>query len=320
LGRVSTAKGIVDVGALGRTLMHEHVFVLTPDVQQNHPGEWDEQVRLDDAVDKLNALKAAGIDTIADPTVVGLGRYVPRIVQVAERTDLTIIVATGIYTYDDVPNYFRYRLPSPHRGVPDPMVGMFVRDITEGIADTAVRAGFLKCAIDEPGMTPGVERVLRAVATAHRETRAPVMVHTAPRRGTGLAAHEVLVDEGVDPRRVLLAHSGDSSDIEHLRRLADLGYLLGMDRFGIDGIASFDERVAVVVELAARGYADRMVLSHDASCYLDWMDPTARSRATNWHYLHISNDVLPALRDRGITQAQIDTMLVDNPRRWFDPT
>jgi phosphotriesterase-related protein len=315
---IPTAGGAIDTGALGRTLMHEHVFVLTTEVQQNYPDEWDEQTRVTDAIEKLTALKAAGIDTIVDPTVIGLGRYVPRIMAVAEQVDLNIVLATGVYTYDDVPNFFRIRGPAIAEGLPEPMVAMFVRDLTEGIAGTGARAAFLKCAIDVPGLTPGVERVLRAVAQAHRETGAPVMVHTAPHHRSGLDVHRVLESEGVDPRHVLLAHSGDSSDADHLSDLAERGYLLGMDRFGIDVIAPLEERVAIVAELAARGYAERMVLAHDAACYIDWFDPALLAGWTNWHYLHITNDVLPALREHGVTDAQIDTMLVDNPRRWFE--
>jgi phosphotriesterase-related protein len=315
---IATAGGAVSTAALGRTLMHEHVFVLTTDVQQNYPGEWDEQAQVAGAIDKLTELKAAGIDTIVDPTVVGLGRYIPRIARIAEQVEVNIVVATGIYTYDEVPNFFRMRGPVMGVDLPEPMVKHFVRDLTVGIADTGVRAAFLKCAIDAPGMTPGVERVLRAVATAHLATNAPVMVHTSPRRRTGLAVDDLLVAAGVDPDAVLLAHCGDSSDADHLSALAEKGYLLGMDRFGLDMIAPFEERVRIVAELAARGYAERMVLSHDAACYLDWVDPTMLRSWPNWHYLHISNDVLPALREQGVTDAQIETMLVHNPRRWFE--
>jgi phosphotriesterase-related protein len=91
-----------------------------------------------------------------------------------------------------------------------------------------------------------------------------------------------------------------------------------MDRFGVDIIASFEERVAIVAEMTRRGYAERMVLAHDASCYLDWIDPGLLPFVPNWHYLHITNDVLPALRERGVSDQDIDTMLVANPRRWFE--
>lgn len=298
--------------------MHEHVFVITPDVQQN-TDEWEETARIDDAVQKLSALKDAGIDTIVDPTVIGLGRYVPRIEQVAAQVDLNIVVATGVYTYDTVPFYFHHRGPALLPDLPDPMVDMFVRDITDGIPGTSgVRAAFLKCAIDHFGLTRDVERILRAVAAAHRKTGAPITVHTHPASQTGLEVHRVLAEEGVDPRRVVLGHSGDSTDADHLSALADLGYLLGMDRFGVDTISPFDDRVGIVAELVRRGYAANLVLSQDASCYFDWLDPAFSTVLPNWHYLHITSDVLPALRKLGVSDDDIDAMLVGNPRRYFE--
>ena len=98
---VQTVTGPVDTAELGQMLMHEHVFVLTPDVQQNYPEEWgSEDDRVADAVAKLTALAATGVRTIVDPTVIGLGRYIPRIQRVAEQVDLNIVVATGCYTYE----------------------------------------------------------------------------------------------------------------------------------------------------------------------------------------------------------------------------
>lgn len=312
---VPTASGSVDSNALGRTLMHEHIFVITTEVQQNH-DEWDEEERVTDAIEKLRALKVAGYDTVVDLTVIGLGRYIPRIVRIAQQVDINIIVATGVYTYDRAPAYFKFRGPAV--GQPEPMVDMFVRDITKGIPGTdGVRAGVLKCAIDHEGMVKDVERVLRAVAAAHRQTGAPITVHTHPESKRGLEVHRVFSEEGVDPTRVVLGHSGDSTDADHLSELADLGYLLGMDRFGVD-LVPFEARVGIVAEMARRGYADRMVLAHDAACYFDWLDPKAAFATPNWHYLHIENDVLPALRKEGVTDEQIDQMLIANPRRYFE--
>jgi phosphotriesterase-related protein len=324
MAEVQTVRGPVDTAELGRTYMHEHVFVLTADVQQNWPQEWgSEDDRVADAVAKLTALADQGVRTIADPTVIGLGRYIPRIQRIAEQVpQLNIIPATGCYTYKDVPFYFHYRGPALSAvvgaDVPDPMVDLFVGDITEGIAGTGVRAAFLKCAIDHPGMTEGVERILRAVAKAHRQTGAPITVHTHPGTKTGLAVKAVLDDEGVDPRRVVLGHSGDSTDVDHLTELAEAGFILGMDRFGVNIETTFENRCDTVVELCRRGLAGQMVLSQDASCYIDWIDPNVLAVMPQWHYLHIGDDVLPYLREQGVTEEQLDAMLVDTPRRYFE--
>lgn len=322
---IATVLGPVATEDLGRTYMHEHVFVLTPDVQANFPDEWgSEDDRVADAVERLKALAAQGIRTIVDPTVIGLGRYIPRIQRIAEQVpELNIVVATGCYTYDDVPFFFHHRGPALNEAlgaeVPDPMVDMFVADITDGIADTGVRAAFLKCAIDRKGLTPGVERVMRAVARASVATGAPITIHTHPGTETGAIAHRVVCEEeGVDPARVVLGHSGDSTDADHLSALADTGVVLGMDRFGVNLDVTFESRADVVVEMCRRGHAGSMVLSHDAACYIDWIDPNVLPFLPQWHYLHIVDEVLPYLREHGVTDEQIDQMLVANPRRHFE--
>ncbi|MFE3051921.1 MULTISPECIES: phosphotriesterase family protein [unclassified Nocardia] len=315
---VPTVTGTVDSSELGRVLVHEHVFVLGEEYRQNY-GDWDEQARVDDAVKQLDELKSLGIDTILDPTVLGLGRYIPRIQQIAARTELNIVVATGIYTYNDLPFQFHYNGPGLMMDMPEPMVELFVKDLTEGIAGTGVRAGFLKCAIEEPGLTPGVERVMRAVGQAAVRTGAPITVHTNPHTRSGLVAQRVLREEGADLTRVVIGHSGDSTDLDYLAELADAGSYLGMDRFGIDVLLPFEDRVNTIVELVRRGYRDKIVIAHDAACFMDWFDPAAKAQiAPKWNYRHISEDVLPALLAKGLTEDDIDTILVRNPRRYFE--
>ena len=315
---VPTVTGSIPVEQLGRTLAHEHVFVVGEEFRQNYQADWDEEEKIAQAVRDLNELKSLGIDSILDPTVVGLGRYIPRIQRIAEQTDLNIVVATGIYTYNEVPFQFHYSGPGLLFDVPEPMTEMFVNDIENGIAGTGVKAAFLKCAIEEQGMTPGVERVMRAVAQAHVRTGAPITVHTNVHNRSGLEAQRVLREEGADLTKVVIGHSGDSTDLDYLMELADAGSILGMDRFGLDVLLPFEQRVDTVAELAKRGYADRMVLAHDASCFIDWFDPQAKAQAVpNWNYRHISEDVLPALVERGVSEEHIQTMLVDNVRRYF---
>jgi len=317
---VETATGPIEGVALGRVLMHEHVFVISTEIQQNYPEEWgDEQQRLDDAVERLTELKESGIDTILDPTAIGLGRYIPRIKQIAQRVELNIVVATGLYTFNELPHYYQRRTPAP--GQVDALTQHFVGDITNGIADTGVKAAVIKCATDKPGMTPDVERTLRACAQTHRETGVPITTHTNAEMRRGLEQQDVFDDEGVDLTRVVIGHCGDTNDLDYLKAIADRGSYLGMDRFGIDGYLPTQERTRVVAELCKQGYADRMVLSHDASCYIDWIAGEVPLGALpDWHYLHISHDVLPALKAQGVTDDQITTMLVDNPRRFLEST
>ncbi len=318
MATVETARGPMDTADLGRVLMHEHVFVISTEIQQNYPEEWgDEEERVADAIRRLTELKEAGIDSICDPTAIGLGRYIPRIARIAERIDLNIIVATGLYTFNELPIYYRARAPGGNEV--DAMTIHFVRDITKGMGDTNIKAGVIKCATDEPGVTPDVERTLRACALAHRQTGCPITTHTSAARKRGLDQQRIFKEEGVDLSRVVIGHCGDTEDLDYLEELIAAGSYLGMDRFGLDGILSTEARVEVVAELCRRGHADQLVLSHDASCYLDWIaGENALGAVPNWHYLHISQDVIPALRKAGVSEEQVDTMLVDNPRRFFE--
>jgi phosphotriesterase-related protein len=322
MGLVQTVRGEIDAGELGRTYMHEHLFIRTADVQRSRPGEWgDDETRVADAAARLKALAAQGVRTIVDPTVLGMWRDVALVRRVAEQVpELNIVVATGVYTYDSVPFYFRHRGPGLAPGTPDPMDELFVDEITQGIAGSGgVRAGMLKCAIDAEGLTPGVERVMRAVARAHHRTGVPVTVHTHPGSRTAGEVKRVLCDEEqVDPSRIVLGHSGDSTDCDYLAELADEGFVLGMDRFGLHLDVTFEQRAATLVEMCRRGYAGSMVLSQDASCYIDWIDPQALPLLPQWHYLHLGDEVLPYVKEFGVSEQQIRTMLEDVPRRLLD--
>jgi phosphotriesterase-related protein len=299
--------------------MHEHVFVLSTEIMENYPTGWEEEVRVADAVKRLKELKEGGVSTIVDLTVTGLGRYIPRIERVNAEVDINIIVATGLYTYNDVPHYFHFRGPGRLFDVPELMVEMFVNDVQQGIAGTNVKAGIFKCATDELGVTEGVERVLRAVAQAHRATGVPISTHTHPATRRGLDQQAIFDEEGVDLSRVVIGHSGDSTDLDYLKEIMARGSYIGMDRFGIDVLLPFEDRVNTVAALCEQGFAGQMVLSHDAACFNDWLPPEALPVMTpNWHYLHITNDVIPTLKKRGVTDEQVQLMMVDNPRTIFE--
>jgi phosphotriesterase-related protein len=176
----------------------------------------------------------------------------------------------------------------------------------------------------ETGVPRGWSRGRRAAAGAHRAPATPITTHTHAGTQRGLDQQRIFVEEGVDLRHVVIGHSGDTTDLDYLKQLMDAGSTIGMDRFGVDVVLPFTDRVDTVVRLCEQGYADRMVLAHDASCFIDWFDPdltpAREAFAPQWHFRHIHDDVLPALRERGVTDGQIDQMLVDNPRRMLTPT
>ncbi len=312
---VETVRGPVDASRLGPTLMHEHVFVLEPEALQNYghlwgASYWDEEAQIADAIEKLRALREAGIETIVDPTVPGLGRYLPRIQRVCAEVELNVVVATGVYAFLELPNFLRYRST-------DDIAEIFVREIREGIDDTGVRAAFLKCAVEEHGLVGDVPRMVGAVAAASLETGAPITVHTNAEARSGLWALEAFAAEGIDASKIVVAHAGDSNDLDYLRALADQGAILGCDRFGIEHFNPLARRIETLTALVAEGYADRIILSHDAACFIDFFTGDGKFSDERPSYLLVSQTVVPALLEAGVTREQVEAMLVENPRRYF---
>ena len=112
-----------------------------------------------------------------------------------------------------------------------------------------VKAAILKCVTNMAGLTRDVERVLRAVAQAHRETGVPITTHAHAGLRRGLDQQRIFAEEGVDPVRVIIGHSGDTDDYAYLEELIDAGSYLGMDRFGLNAVP-FDKRVEIVAEMS----------------------------------------------------------------------
>lgn len=315
--RVPTFTGEVDAGALGVALIHEHVFVRSPELDANMPHpEWDEDALVDRAVGLFHRLHDHGVRTVVDLTVPGLGRDVAPVARVAERVPVNIVAATGWYTADVLPHAIRMQGPGRLVDGPDPLIELFVGDIERGIAGTGIRAGMLKVVSDAEGITPDVERVFTAAAAAHLHTGVPITTHSHPASRGGLAQQELLRRLGVPLDRVVIGHSGDSTDIDYLRRLADEGSFLGFDRFGMSHVGSDDDRVHTLLALLELGYEDRIVLSHDAAVFSRVTPPSWRSRrAPQWHMEHLFTGILPQLRAAGVPDALIGRLTVDNPRR-----
>ena len=310
MATVETVRGSVDVEILGRTLMHEHIFSFHSDMGGDYP--WvDEELYIEGAIDKLKRLKAVGFGTIVDVTAIGLGRNVTRVARVAEAADFNVVAATGIYSSCCLPLYFSRHLPSEGlQFVED----FFVHEIEEGIGDTGIRAGVIKCMIDREGLTTDVELMLTATARAHLRTGVPITTHTNPFTESGLIQQQLFRKEGVDLTAVIIGHCGDTTDLSYLERLLDAGSYIGMDRFLDYEVASLENRVETIAALCERGYASRMVLSHDVNCGGD-VDPERSLK--NWLFGHIPQVVLPALRARGISEDDIDLMTTGNPAAIF---
>ena len=241
--------------------------------------------------------------------------------RVADRVRVRLVASTGYYTSDVLPAYFDTHGPGRLVGGPEPLLELFLRDIEVGIADSGVRAGMLKVVTGHEGMTPDVRRVMEAAAAAHLRTGVPITTHTHAPSRNGRDQLAFFVERGVAPERLVIGHCGDSEDLDYLRELMDAGATIGMDRFGMEHVLPDAARIATVRALLREGYADRMVLSHDAAYFSRVTPPSWRAaHAPHWHMENISRRILPALLAGGATEDQLHQMMVRNPARILTPS
>jgi phosphotriesterase-related protein len=317
MASVQTVQGPVDADELGVVLVHEHVLFRDESVHEQWPSHYDPEAERGAAVEQVSAAADRGVQTIVDPTAMFGGRDVGFMRRVAEETGVRIVPCTGIYTYDYLPHYFRNRSE-------DEMAEHFVEDIERGIQGTEARAAFLKCAADEPGVTENVEKVHRAAARASLQTGAPIMAHSRPSANTAPRQLEIFAEEGVDPSKVQIAHTGDSDDLDYIERILDSGCWIGLDRWGLEMFLPIDRRNATFAELLRRGYADRIHVSQDRTATIDWFSDEAVQGlmdawlVRNWTMTLVFDEVLPTLRDAGeFTDEHFEQIFRENPRRWL---
>jgi phosphotriesterase-related protein len=326
MDRVQTVGGPVEAGELGATLIHEHLrnwdeavhmqWPNAPTVKEQPPYEVGPGGDFELAVRDAKAAVELGVKTIGEPTAMFLGRDVEFMRRVSEESGLQVVPCTGIYTYDYLPQFFLNRNP-------DQIADLFIGDIEEGIQGTEIKAAFIKCAADEPGVTENIEKVHRAAGRASVRTGAPIMAHTRPASNTGPRQIEIFEEEGVDPSKVQLAHTGDTDDLDYIERVLEKGVWIGLDRYGLDLFLPYEQRQRTTLALLERGYADRIFLSADSNSTIDWYPPDVIEQmvqaemAKDWNIRMVPEKVLPELREGGMTAEQERTMMVDNPIRWL---
>ena len=318
---VPTIAGDVEAGDLGVVLMHEHVFIRTEPLQQGWPGfgGWDTEAEVAAARERLSRLSQAGVGAILDMTVPGLGRDPALIARAAEGTGLTVMLATGYYTYDNLPVPFQYRGTGKVLDDGDQSLeSLFERDVTTGIGGTGIRAAVLKIVTDEQGMTTDLERLAIAVANVHGRTGTPICTHAHAPTKRGLEQQRLLASRGVDLGRVLVGHSNETTDLGYLEQVIDNGSYLGWDRCGLAVTTPLDAQLDTLAKLCERGYAGRVMLSHDKASFTDWFTNAEQDFVLpDWQFTYIHSGLLPGLRERGISGDQIEQMLIRNPREFF---
>ena len=316
MASIESVTGPLDDGDLGSTLIHEHLRTRDEANAVQFPHLYDDDALYAAAVEAAKGALDRGIKTIGEPTAMFLGRDVTFIERVARETGLQVLVCTGIYTYDHLPLYWQSRSP-------DVMADAFVHDIEEGIQGTGIKAAFLKCAADEPGVNENIEKIHRACARASLRTGVPIMAHSRPASNTGPRQVEILLEEGVAPEKIQIAHCGDTDDLGYIEGLLEKGVYVGLDRYGIEMYLPFDKRQKTALALLERGYAERIFLSADSCASIDWFpDETVQvfmseGMVKDWTITLVPDRVIPELKEKGMTDEQLDTMMVRNPQQWL---
>jgi len=317
---IATVTGSIRPDALGTTLMHEHVVIGYPGWEADtlRPGPTRKEM-LAVAVDRVEEMKALGIDSMLDPCPNDLGRDVELVAEVAQATGFQIICATGLYKEAEAGKaYWHFR--SNFGSQVDAMAELFIHELTEGIGTTGIRAGIIKVA-SGPGEVTDYEReILLAAARASVETGAPITTHTD--RGTmGDEQQRILSEAGVPPHRIIIGHSCGTADHDYHMKIVRGGSYLGFDRFGLDMVQPDSERVRALAALLHAGAERQLVVSHDSVwCWrgAPIPDPAVfEAMSAIWNPTHFHTRIVPQLLDAGATQPQIDALLVDNPRRFF---
>jgi phosphotriesterase-related protein len=319
---IQTVTGPIRPEDLGRTLMHEHLAIGYPgwesDTRRPGPTAAD---RYAICVDRIQELQALGFRTLVDPCPNDLGRDVELMAKVAQATGFQIVCATGLYKEAEGGVAY-WHMRGRFTSSLDAMTELFVHELSEGIGHSGVRAGILKVATGPEQMTAYERTVFEAAAKAAVLTGAPITTHTDD--GTiGDFQQRVLTAAGVPAHRLVIGHSCGTSDHAYHLRIAAGGSYLGFDRFGLEILRPDAERVAALLRLLAAGAGDRVVVSHDSVwCWRGEPVPRAvLAEATEvWNPTHFSRRIAPQLREGGASDAQIEALLVDNPRRFFAGT
>ncbi|MCG3170426.1 MAG: Phosphotriesterase homology protein [Pseudomonadales bacterium] len=320
-GEVSTVCGPVPLASLGVTLMHEHLLIGCSGWQADtlNPGP-SRRDMLAVCVDRITELQDRGIRSLVDPCPNDMGRDVEFAAEVAARTGFNIVCATGLFKEDDGGAAYWKHHCAMGTAV-EAMARLFIHELTAGIGETGIRAGIIKIGTGQGSITDYELTVLEAAAIAAVETGAPITTHTED--GTmGDRQQELLIARGVAPHKIVIGHSCGSTDYTYHTRILDNGSYLGFDRFGLETLVSDRQRIDSLLALLAAGHERQLVLSHDSVWCMrgkPFPDALLAHVASDGFFnpTHIHDRIIPQLLQAGVSRRQIDTLLIDNPRRFF---
>jgi phosphotriesterase-related protein len=311
--QVQLTDGAIAASELGKTLIHEHVMVGMPgwNLDLKAP-KFVRDEAMARAVDRLQELHGHGCRTIVDPCPMDLGRDAEFIAQVSQRARINIVCATGVYNEVE-------GLPHTFRSMPrEDIVELYVRELTEQIGETGIRAGVIKIATGHGPASEYEQKMIGVAAEVSRLTGVPIISHTDI-ASHGLQQVDLVEHHGGCADCLVVGHSGDRDDPEYQASIAKRGAFVGLDRFGLEPILPDETRMKNLMQLVEAGYRDNILISQDyVICYLGRMGPQIAQFLPNWSVTHIFQRILPRLMELGLSADDTEKILVDNPRRLFD--
>lgn len=310
---IQTANGPIELNALGQTLMHEHLVMAMAGWESDTSApvrKTEDLVQI--CVDRIEELKDGGFASLLDPCPMDIGRDAELYGEVSARTGFNIIFSTGIYNEHLGGAYWLYKVMADPHGAEN-LAALYVHELIEGVGPSRLKPAVIKLAVGKDPDSAFEGRLIKAAAIASLETGAPILAHTDGVGGDILLGK--LTDLGIAPHRIIVGHSCGSPDQAYHRRIVDGGAYIGFDRFGMEIIQSDEVRVEGMHSLLKDGYAPHILVSHDcAFCQRGQVIP---DEGLHTDVMHYSRVIAPRLRKLGVEQATLDSMLTDNPRRYF---
>lgn len=310
--RVRTILGDVAPSALGKTLIHEHLAVDWGEML-GRPKilDFEYDAMRDKMVNALNAVRAYGIGAMVECTPIGCGRYIDLFRDVSAASGVKIICSTGFFHESWCPMH-----PIARAFDIDAMTDLFVREITEGMGGTLIKAGIIKCATGEGRVSPKEEQVLRAAARAHRQTGCPIITHTTG--GLGDVQLDIFESEGVTPGEVIISHVGCEKDnwLAYSEALLQRGANISFDRIGEPSFGADQHWIDLLTNAIQKGFIRQVMFSHDSAVlihgYNEVINPGVEITGD---FTYISRVFIPKLQQVGVADQQLSIMFEENPQR-----
>lgn len=296
---IMTVLGPIEDHELGVTQTHEHLLINLYGTVAVWNYSAFEDVAL--AVDEVRSFTAAGGRSIVETSTIGIGRDPNGLRAVAEAAGLNIVMGTGWYREQVYPDYIV-------RASVRELADMLVRDIVEGVDGTGIRAGIIgEIGTELEFLGPAQERVFRAAARAQQETGVAITTHCQRTGRLGLEQARLLLEAGVAPDRIVIGHHGDKRNVDYELGLLELGVYVQFDHVGFRELQPDEQRARNVKAILDAGFGDRLLISQDVCLphHLRWYGGIG--------YGYLLERFVPMLQGIGVTQAQIDTLLVANP-------